>query len=165
VINLTLSSSKILVVNFHIGHVLISLPNRNEVNYIMRGFVYVLSNTSMPGLLKVGYTTRSIEERINELCSTGVPTRFFVEFFCEVDNALLLEKNKHHYGKEFFNCKIEIVVCFLKLELIESNYEIHDIGGRSSSAFLTENELENIRKEQEARVNGDKFSMGLPVYS
>ena len=124
----------------------------------MRGYLYVLSNSSMPGLLKVGYTVRSIEDRINELSSTGVPTRFDLEFFCEVDNAFLLEKEihreikKNHHGKEFFKCKIATVVRVIKLTLINSNYVIHSVGGKSSSTYLTNDELENIRKEQEIKA-------------
>jgi hypothetical protein len=123
----------------------------------MRGYLYVLSNSSMPGLLKVGYTVRSIEERINELSSTGVPTRFDLEFFCEVDNAFLLEKEihreikKNHHGKEFFKCNIATVVRVVKLTLINNNYVIHSVGGKSSSTYLTNYELENIRKEQEIK--------------
>lgn len=124
----------------------------------MRGYLYVLSNSSMPGLLKVGYTVRSIEERINELSSTGVPTRFDLEFFCEVDNAFLLEKEihreikKNHHGKEFFKCNIATVVRVVKLTLINSNYVIYSAGGKSSSRYLTNDELENIRKEQEIKA-------------
>lgn len=45
------------------------------------GFIYVLVNSSMPGLLKVGKTTRTTAERCQELTSvTGVPTPFVVAF-------------------------------------------------------------------------------------
>jgi tetratricopeptide (TPR) repeat protein len=45
------------------------------------GYVYVLVNSSMPGLLKVGKTTRTVAERCAELTSaTGVPTPFVVAF-------------------------------------------------------------------------------------
>lgn len=43
-----------------------------------KGYVYVLRNPSMPGLLKVGKTTRSVKQRANELWQTGVPTPFEV---------------------------------------------------------------------------------------
>ena len=46
----------------------------------VRGFVYVISNAAMPGLLKVGFTVRSVDERIAELNSgTAVPSPFIVE--------------------------------------------------------------------------------------
>jgi hypothetical protein len=39
----------------------------------MRGYLYILSNNAMPNLFKIGFTTRTITERIRELSSTGVP--------------------------------------------------------------------------------------------
>lgn len=47
--------------------------------YRNRGYVYILSNESMPRLLKIGYTERSVEERVVELNSTGVPVPFEVD--------------------------------------------------------------------------------------
>lgn len=43
-----------------------------------KGYVYILKNQSMPGLLKIGKTTRSVQQRANELWQTGVPTPFEV---------------------------------------------------------------------------------------
>lgn len=41
------------------------------------GIVYVLTNPAMPGLVKIGMTTRSdIDARMKELYSTGVPVPF-----------------------------------------------------------------------------------------
>jgi hypothetical protein len=46
----------------------------------MSGSIYVLSNPSMPGLLKIGKTRRTVSERMKELYDTGVPTPFKCEF-------------------------------------------------------------------------------------
>lgn len=46
-----------------------------------KGYVYVLSNPCMPGIVKIGKTTRSVEDRANELYQTGVPEPFKVEEF------------------------------------------------------------------------------------
>ncbi len=49
------------------------------------GFIYVLSNPSMPGLLKIGVTEGRVENRIKELSRpTGVPTPFRGEFHLPV---------------------------------------------------------------------------------
>lgn len=48
----------------------------NPVN----GYIYVLSNPCMPELVKIGYTSRNVNEIINELnSSTGVPENFVIE--------------------------------------------------------------------------------------
>jgi hypothetical protein len=45
-----------------------------------RGVIYILSNACMPGLLKIGFTTRPVQERVDELsASTGVPEPFALE--------------------------------------------------------------------------------------
>lgn len=41
-----------------------------------KGFVYVLSNPAMPGLVKIGQTTNEITSRMNELNTTSVPSQF-----------------------------------------------------------------------------------------
>ena len=43
-----------------------------------KGYVNILKNPSMPGIVKIGKTTRSVEQRCNELWQTGVPTPFEV---------------------------------------------------------------------------------------
>jgi len=41
------------------------------------GFIYILKNKAFPDLLKIGYTFRTIEERVRELSSaTGIPYAF-----------------------------------------------------------------------------------------
>jgi hypothetical protein len=46
----------------------------------VRGYIYVLSNPKMPGLLKIGFSVRPLQERIIELSSaTGVPAPFELE--------------------------------------------------------------------------------------
>lgn len=42
------------------------------------GFVYILTNESMPGLVKIGRTCRDVDLRASELWQTGVPTKFDV---------------------------------------------------------------------------------------
>ncbi len=42
------------------------------------GWIYLIANDSMPGLVKIGLTTRSVEERLAELDTTGVATPFRV---------------------------------------------------------------------------------------
>lgn len=46
-----------------------------------RGYVYVLSNPAMPGIVKIGKTTQSPEDRARQIGdATGVPFPFKIEF-------------------------------------------------------------------------------------
>ena len=55
--------------------------------------VYILVNEYMPGLVKIGKTTRSdVRIRMKELYSTGVPIQFECAYAVEVDNCSMVEK-------------------------------------------------------------------------
>lgn len=78
----------------------------------MKGFVYILSNPSMPGIVKIGMTTRTVEGRAYELYQTGVPTPFKVEHSVLSPDCVTLEREVHGMlpdlrvgdGREFFRC-------------------------------------------------------------
>lgn len=78
------------------------------------GFVYILTNPSMPGLVKIGKTTRDVEQRANELWQTGVPTPFEVARYVFSPDCGQLELWIHarlddfraHGSREFFRCEV-----------------------------------------------------------
>ncbi|MCL6612541.1 MAG: GIY-YIG nuclease family protein [Peptococcaceae bacterium] len=86
-----------------------------------KGFIYVLINPSMPGMVKIGRTSKDPQERIEELSNvTGVPTPFILiykEFF---NDCIYVEKYLHELledkgyrissNKEFFNVPINEVI-------------------------------------------------------
>jgi hypothetical protein len=82
----------------------------------MRGWVYVIQNAAMPGLLKVGFSTRDPIFRAGELASTGIPLPFSVAYDILVDCPRELEKATHRRlvpyreGKEWFRCDLFIIV-------------------------------------------------------
>ena len=78
------------------------------------GWVYVLTNEAMPGLVKVGQTYKTPEIRAQELSSeTGVAAQYVVVYKAFVPNYEQVEKVVHrklksagkHYNKEFFKCE------------------------------------------------------------
>ena len=85
------------------------------------GYIYAMSNHSMPGLLKVGMTTRNPEVRLLEANSpnTWIPTNFNLELAKKVNNPKQKEKTLHvllekftertNSSREFFRVSIEIV--------------------------------------------------------
>lgn len=89
------------------------------------GWVYCLSNPVFPGLLKVGVTGRTPEERAKELFSTGVPLPFKIEFAKKVAGAFDKERTLHalleqysdrvNRSREFFRISAEEVRKFFDL--------------------------------------------------
>jgi hypothetical protein len=60
------------------------------------GFVYLLTNAAMPGLVKIGMTRRHPLERVRELNSTtALPFPFRIVAAVETKNAVALEKSIH----------------------------------------------------------------------
>jgi hypothetical protein len=78
-------------------------------------YLYFLSNPAMPGLLKIGMTTRTVEQRIRELRHTGIPHDFKIEVYLSVQDAAVSEKIAHNIlskqrlnnNREFFKIDIE----------------------------------------------------------
>jgi hypothetical protein len=61
-----------------------------------QGWIYVLVNSSIPGLVKVGRTTRSPLERVAELsAATGVPTPFVLAFDQDFNDCIAAERSVH----------------------------------------------------------------------
>lgn len=61
----------------------------------MLGYVYVMSNAAMPGLYKIGCTSRHPSERASDLYTTGVPAPFVVEYCINIDDYENIEKLIH----------------------------------------------------------------------
>ena len=92
------------------------------------GYVYILSNPDLPGLLKVGMTSKNPEHRTKELSGvTGVSNKYIIEYYCKVEDRFLAEKAAHnrlanfHHNKEFF--KVDVEVAIYCIETISSSIE------------------------------------------
>lgn len=79
-----------------------------------KGIIYILTNESMPGLIKIGRTT-NIKRRLQELDTTGVPTPFKLHYAIEVENheereQLIhqgLSEHRIRQNREFFKFEPE----------------------------------------------------------
>lgn len=78
-----------------------------------KGYVYILSNPAMPGIVKIGRTTGTVEDRARQLFQTGVPTQFKIEDSIYSPDCSYLEQRMHEYfsadridqSREFFTCE------------------------------------------------------------
>ena len=91
-----------------------------------KGYVYVLTNPSMPGLVKIGHSQHGGEARAKSLRTTGVPAPFCLEFEILVPNARALESIIHQrlsgrrldQGREYFEMHpMEAVEAILSVSL------------------------------------------------
>ena len=136
-----------------------------------KGIVYVLINSAMPGLVKIGMTTRdSVDARMSELYSTGVPVPFECAYACEVDASdcakiekalhIAFEPNRVNKNREFFTLKPEQAIVILEL------FDRKDI--TKEVATEIENDLTNDDKVavEKAKISRrpplNFFEMGIP---
>lgn len=61
----------------------------------MAEIIYILTNEAMDGLVKIGRTTTSVEQRIKDLDKTGVPLPFQCFFAGEVVDSAFVELHLH----------------------------------------------------------------------
>lgn len=65
-------------------------------------WIYVLSNETMPNLIKIGFTDKTPDKRAKQVSrSTGVPLSFKVEYAFKCFNAHALEVELHKYLKDY----------------------------------------------------------------
>lgn len=86
----------------------------------MRGWVYVITNDAMPGLVKVGFTMKDPQLRAKELNHTGSPSPYSVKFDVLVDGPRDIEQRVHaklrgqREGKEWFRCSVADAVAAIE---------------------------------------------------
>lgn len=61
----------------------------------MKGWVYIISNKAMQGLVKVGFSTKDPELRAAELNHTGSPYSYVVEYEMLVEEPRQIEQQTH----------------------------------------------------------------------
>jgi len=132
----------------------------------MSGFIYVLTNPTIPDLVKIGKTT-NLEERVKQLSShSGVPVPFEVYYSCEVSDPHKVEKHLHDgFGdhrvnpkREFFRINPERVVSILKL------VEVRDVTPQNDIVD-DEDERNSLNKERGRRTSFTFSSVDIPVGS
>ena len=91
-----------------------------------KGWVYVITNPAMPGLVKIGFSLKDPELRARELGHTGIPHPYRVEYEALVFEPFSIEQRAHtalkahREGKEWFRCGVDIAVSVVKGNVVGS---------------------------------------------
>jgi hypothetical protein len=129
----------------------------------MSGYVYIFTNSAMPGLVKIGWTNITPYDRAKQLHTTGVPVPFTVYGFIQIENPEKIEKAVHaklskfrvSKSREYFKIDPEEAVKIL--ESVSGEYELKR---RKEAA-----EAEQRRREGENRRTGKSKSSLSRNYS
>ena len=82
----------------------------------VRGWLYLITNEAMPGLVKIGFSLKDPALRAAELSTTGTPLPFRVCYDALVFSPRELEQRIHadmkdlRAGKEWFRCEVSDAV-------------------------------------------------------
>lgn len=124
-----------------------------------KGYVYILSNESFPGLLKIGASKIGGHRRAEELYSAGLPSPFILEFeiFCNnafaaeaiVHNVLL--ECRHNDKREFFKIELEAAIIEVSSSCLSKSFERPVIVG-SANKFYTLDEVIEIKRKGISRL-------------
>jgi hypothetical protein len=86
----------------------------------MKGWIYVITNKAMPGLVKVGYSMKDPVLRAEELEHTGSPYPYVVDYEVLVEEPFGIEQKvhshlkKYHERKEWFHCTSEDAIAAIQ---------------------------------------------------
>lgn len=133
-----------------------------------QGIIYVLSNPCMPGLVKIGKTTRTdVNDRMKELFSTGVPVPFVCEYSCTVNNCDLVEKELHkafgvvrvNNNREFFRLDPKSIIGLISLFSIEE--VTNEINKEIENNLTSNDKIAQFKEKKLQRGPLNFYEMGL----
>ncbi|WP_308775891.1 GIY-YIG nuclease family protein [uncultured Bilophila sp.] len=125
----------------------------------MKGWVYIITNEAMPGLIKIGYTDRDPEIRAKELNGTGNPFKYKVLYAALVENPKECEQKIHtllkenRVDKEWFSSNPYEAIFNIR-------YEIEILYNYYSEEYLTTVTIAALKKQENgynSLTNEEKF--------
>ncbi|WP_249594314.1 GIY-YIG nuclease family protein [Peribacillus frigoritolerans] len=138
----------------------------------VKGYIYVLINPSLEGLVKIGKTTRDPLTRVNELSSaTGIPTPFtlvYKEMFSDCTKAenmihRVLEERGHRVSsnREFFNIPVYEVISLI--QEIKSQYDFNNVSSiESHTEWSSSTQNTSVNELIESLIgDGNDYLFGL----
>jgi y4mF family transcriptional regulator len=127
----------------------------------MEGYIYILKNSRLHGLVKIGYTTTSVQERVGAINqATGVAEKFEIFSFYKVNDAQKMEaiihkkltKYRTKTYKEFFEIKAEVAKDYVEKIINNENYGIN-LDSLNSRLFNNSKILGEIIKSRRKALN------------
>lgn len=136
----------------------------------MAGWVYIISNKAMPGILKIGYTERTPYIRAYELYNTGCPYPYKVDYSIYVNKPYEVEQKTHelqhstNVGKEWFSCSQEQAIEAISnaIEICEAVVEKRDPPKPTPSEL---NDVIKVNPDVSYVIKRDSINKPKPRYN
>ena len=134
------------------------------------GIVYLLTNPCMPGIVKIGKTSRTdLQNRMKELYTTGVPVPFECVYACRIKLSHMdkLETTLHsafapyrvNKNREFFSIKPEQAIAFMKF--VDNIQDVTSEVSAEIANDLTTDDTLAIAKVRKKRPSINFYEMGM----
>ena len=134
------------------------------------GIVYLLTNPCMPGIVKIGKTSRTdLQNRMKELYTTGVPVPFECVYACciKLSHMDKLETTLHsafepyrvNKNREFFSIKPEQAIAFMKF--VDNIQDVTSEVSAEIANDLTTDDTLAIAKVRKKRPSINFYEMGM----
>ena len=126
------------------------------------GIVYVIANPAMPGIVKIGRTTQTVEQRLRDLDSTGVPVPFECVAAWEFENDATVERTLHRafadhrvrQSREFFRIQPDRPIAILE------EFGAKDVTPQSD-VVDEQNAADDQASLDDARSRRERFRFGM----
>lgn len=119
----------------------------SQVSPELTGYIYLMSNEAMPGLLKVGFTAGLVEDRREEVgASTGVPIPFKIErTFPVYEDIYKVERDIHD---SLSHCRVNKKREFFRISVEKASRVIEPIVARAcTSLFVKCDSLDDWKRQ------------------
>lgn len=129
------------------------------------GWVYVLTNEHMPGVVKIGQTANDPNIRASELHTTGVPSGFVVEYQALFEDYARIERSVHRAlvehrvssNREFFRIEVATAILAIRDASSQPPKREESKEGRLRQAEQTKRQEElEARQRQEQQILEDE---------
>jgi len=135
----------------------------------MEGFVYVMSNPSMPGLVKIGMTEKMPHLRAQEISAhEGLPERMQLEYYALVAGApRAVEQAVHKQlataraGKEWFRCEASVAITAIKQVAALKVQHERFVNAEREAADLEFRRQKQIAAQKQAKLNAELSAQEL----
>lgn len=135
----------------------------------MAEIVYVLTNESMPGLVKIGRTTNSVEQRIKQLDTTSVALPFQCFYAAEVKDSAFVESKLHlafanarvRQNREFFRVDANQVAAAIQIGELKDVTPKDDVVNDATDIQALQQAVEKVDRRSRLRFS----ELGIPLGS
>lgn len=116
-----------------------------------KGWIYVLTNEHMPGLVKIGQTANEPHIRASELHTTGVPSAFEIEYKGLYEDYIIIERSVHRALSTY---RVSSNREFFRIDVAEAIVVIRKVA--PSAPKREETKKERLQQVEQARLRAQQ---------